>query len=128
MDDFLDVKKREIKERLAELKPLVEEYHRLEAASSALEGSTPRTATRATRGASRGTTRKTAGSGRRRGRPKGTGARSNQTLDLVKAQPGVTIPELASSMGIKQNYLYRVLPALERDGKVTKKGRGWHAR
>jgi hypothetical protein len=30
-------------------------------------------------------------------------------------------------MGIKQNYLYRVLPALEKDKKVTKRGKGWHA-
>ena len=29
-------------------------------------------------------------------------------------------------MGIKQNYLYRVLPALQKEGKVAKRGRGWH--
>jgi hypothetical protein len=28
-------------------------------------------------------------------------------------------------MGIK-NYLYRILPGLEREGKVGKDGRGWH--
>jgi hypothetical protein len=31
-------------------------------------------------------------------------------------------------MGIKQNYLYRVLPALEQDKKIVKQGRGWHAK
>jgi hypothetical protein len=31
-------------------------------------------------------------------------------------------------MGIKQNYLYRVLPGLQTEGKVRKQGRGWHAR
>jgi hypothetical protein len=30
-------------------------------------------------------------------------------------------------MGIKQSYLYRVLPGLEKDGKVKKQDRGWHA-
>ena len=30
-------------------------------------------------------------------------------------------------MGIKQNYLYRVMPTLEKDGMVRKEGRGWHA-
>ena len=50
-----------------------------------------------------------------------------QTLELVKAKPGITIPEIASAMGIKQNYLYRVLPGLEKDGKVVKRDRGWHA-
>ena len=29
-------------------------------------------------------------------------------------------------MGIKQNYLYRVLPGLRQEGKVVKRGRGWH--
>ena len=65
---------------------------------------------------------------RRRGRPKGCGTRANQALDLVKERPGITIPELAEAMGIKQNYLYRVMPGLADEGKVTKSGRGWHAR
>ena len=51
-----------------------------------------------------------------------------EALDLVKARPGITIPELAEAMGIKQNYLYRVMPGLADEGKVTKSGRGWHAR
>jgi hypothetical protein len=29
-------------------------------------------------------------------------------------------------MGIKQNYLYRVLPGLQQEGLVSKQGRGWH--
>jgi hypothetical protein len=60
------------------------------------------------------------------GRPKGGGKRAMQALSLVQAQPGITIPELAAKMGIKQNYLYRVLPGLEQEGKLEKKGRGWH--
>jgi DNA-binding IclR family transcriptional regulator len=44
----------------------------------------------------------------------------------VQGQPGITVPELAEKMGIKQNYLYRVLPGLEQEGKLEKKGRGWH--
>ena len=51
-----------------------------------------------------------------------------QAFELVKARPGITIPELAEAMGIKQNYLYRVMPTLAEEGKVTKIGRGWHAR
>jgi len=62
---------------------------------------------------------------RRRGRPRGSGTRAVQALELVKANPGITIPELAKRMGIKQNYLYRVLPGLQSDGKVRKQGRGW---
>ncbi len=129
MADFLDEKRKEIRSRLQELKPLVEEYHRLEAAAAALEGvsTPPRPARRARATASR------AGSGgasstRRRGRPRGSGTRSKEALDAVRSTPGITIPELAERMGIKQNYLYRVLPALQKDGLVRKDGRGWHAR
>ena len=50
-----------------------------------------------------------------------------QAFELVKARPGITIPELAEAMGIKQNYLYRVMPTLAEEGQVTKSGRGWHA-
>jgi sugar-specific transcriptional regulator TrmB len=127
MADFLDEKRKEIRARLAELKPLVDEYHRLEAAVQALEGvktSTSAPSSRRTRSTS---TRTGTGTGRR-GRPRGSGTRGKQALELVRANPGITIPELADKMGIKQNYLYRVLPGLQKDGMVRKEGRGWHAR
>jgi hypothetical protein len=63
---------------------------------------------------------------RRAGRRKGSGTRAAQALSFVQGQPGITIPELAAKMGIKQNYLYRVLPGLEQEGKLAKQGRGWH--
>jgi DNA-binding IclR family transcriptional regulator len=47
---------------------------------------------------------------------------------FVRGQPGITIPELAVKMGIKQNYLYRMLPGLAKEGKLEKKSRGWHPR
>jgi len=62
---------------------------------------------------------------RRGGRRKGGGQRAAQALSLVQGQPSITIPELATKMGIKENYLYRVLPSLEREGKIRKEGRGW---
>src|SRR4051812_3412769 len=131
MPDFLEEKRKEISQRLKELRPLVEEYQRLEAAEQALSGvggngraTAPTTPTprRARSGRA-----KSSGTGRR-GRPLGSGTRANQALDLVKSRPGITIPELAEAMGIKQNYLYRVMPGLAEDGKVTKSGRGWHVR
>ncbi|MDP9293638.1 MAG: hypothetical protein M3O90_04290, partial [Actinomycetota bacterium] len=73
------------------------------------------------------TTRSKSSNGRR-GRPRGSGTRANEALGLVRSKPGITIPELAEAMGIKQNYLYRVMPGLAEDGKVTKSGRGWHAK
>ena len=124
MADFLEEKRREIQARLSELQPMVDEYQRLEAAERALAGvgSKPaRTAAPARR--SRGNS-----SAGRRGRPKGSGTRAIQALELVRARPGITIPELAEAMGIKQNYLYRVMPDLAKNGEVTKSGRGWHIR
>ena len=130
MPDFLEEKRKEISQRLKELRPLVEEYHRLEAAERALSGvgngASPTTSTARPRRA-RAARAKSSGSGRR-GRPKGSGTRANQALDLVKSRPGITIPELAEAMGIKQNYLYRVMPGLADEGKVSKSGRGWHIR
>jgi hypothetical protein len=126
MADFLDEKRKEIQTRLKELKPLVDEYQRLEAAERALSGMdakpAPATATRRRRSSS------SSSSNGRRGRPRGSGTRAAQALQLVGERPGITIPELATAMGIKQNYLYRVMPGLAEDGKVTKSGRGWHLR
>ena len=149
MTDFLDEKRREITDRLKELKPSVDEYARLEAAASALAGVGGSTsaagATAAPRrrgpGRPRGSVTRTATTaaaakpkrkpgrppGRRRaGRRKGSGTRAAEAFAFVQGQPGITIPELAAKMGIKQNYLYRVLPGLQQEGKVAKKGRGWH--
>ncbi len=139
---------------MAELKPLINEYNQLEAAAKALagvggsSGSTSRASTPARRGPGRprgsatgarrgrppkaATATATATKGesaaprRRAGRRKGSGTRAAQALQFVTGQPGITIPELAAKMGIKQNYLYRVLPGLEQEKKIKKQGRGWH--
>ena len=121
MTDFLDEKRKEIESRLRELKPLVDEYNKLEQASRALAGVGGATASR------RRTGRRAPSGRRRRGRPRGSGTRSIQAIELVKARPGITIRELADSMGIKANYLYRVMPTLEQEGKVKRRNGGWHA-
>jgi hypothetical protein len=196
VSDFLDDRRKEITDRLKELKPLVDEYGRLEAAAEALLGVIGSAASEATSAAVATVTRRRKkglgrprgsgtgkkgpgrprGSGKRArkataastpvasapaastkakvgrkkvgrppgsgkkvarpagkvgrpkgsGRAKGSGKRATEVLSLVQGQPGITIPELAAKMGIKQNYLYRVLPPLEQEGKLEKKGRGWH--
>lgn len=169
MPDFLDATRKEITHRLNELRPLVDEFNRLEAAASALADavgsaatdagaavirrapgrprgsgshkpatakSTPKTARkrpgrptgRKKAGPPSATTPVAASPARRAGRRKGSGARASQALSFVQAEPGITIPELAAKMKIKQNYLYRVLPGLEQENKVQKKGRGWYAK
>jgi hypothetical protein len=131
MVDFLDEKRREIGERLRELRPVVAEYQRLEAAVSALDelalgASAPRSRRPANRSTAKRSTRRTGASPKPRGRPKGSGTRSNEALAIVRAAPGIALPEIADKMGIKQNYLYRLLPTLAATGLVTKVGRGWH--
>ena len=129
MTDFLDAKRKEISDRLTELRPLVDEFRRLEAAEQALSGLDEPRPERSQRPARRGGgSAPKATTGARRGRPKGGGTRSNQALELVRARTGITIPELAETMDIKQNYLYRVMPSLAEQGLVHKSGRGWHAR
>jgi hypothetical protein len=64
----------------------------------------------------------------RRGRRPGTGARQAEALKIVKDNPGIGITELSKKMGMKNpNYLYRVMPALQKQGQVRKRGKGWHA-
>jgi CRP-like cAMP-binding protein len=130
MADFLDEKRREMQERLKELRPLVDEYHRLEAAVSALDGVNSQgagagAAPARRRGGSSGSGG-SGGGGAGRGRPRGSGTRGKQALELVVGNPGITIPEIAEQMGIQQNYLYRVLPGLQKEGLIRKEGRGWH--
>jgi hypothetical protein len=168
--DFLDATRKEITQRLNELKPLVDEFNRLEAAASALADAIGSAATDAGAAVIRRAPGRPRGSGtrkpatadgtpktarkkpgrppgrkkaeapasastpaarspaRRPGRRKGSGSRAAQALTFVQAEPGITIPELAAKMKIKQNYLYRVLPGLEQESKVQKKGRGWYAK
>jgi hypothetical protein len=115
MSDFLDDKKNEIKSRLEELKGYVEEHHKLQAALDALDGVNLASAR------AQGTN-----GGARRGRPRGTGTRAMEAIEAVTKEPGLTAGEIAERMGINQNYLYRVLPALEQEGKLEKRGRGWY--
>jgi DNA invertase Pin-like site-specific DNA recombinase len=72
--------------------------------------------------------------GRRPGRPRGSGrkkgarrrrkgTRADQAVKLVESTPGISASDIAKTMKIKPNYLYRVLGDLEKEGRVKKKGR-----
>jgi hypothetical protein len=133
--DFLHAKVKEIEERLHQLRPLVTEYQRLEAAVAALDGldgsaSLSAGQRRRVRGNGNGSRAQNGnGNDARRGRPpgsRGENTRATEAVELVRTRPGITIPELAGHMGIKPNYLYRVLPQLEEDGKVRRIEKGWH--
>ncbi len=119
MPDYLDTARKAIEDQLANLR---EEVQRLEAARAALDGGG---AVRRKPGRPRGSAKPRGASRRRRSSSGPT--RAEQANELVTANPGITIPELAQQMGIKQNYLYRVLPTLQKEKKVVKRGKGWHS-
>ena len=126
-DDFLDEKRKEIDARLRELGPWstsTSGSRRRRRRSPGWAAPNARPAGAARTSSSNGRRRRS-GTGRR-GRPRGSGKRALQAQELVSAKPGITIPELAESMGIQANYLYRVMPGLQKDGKVKKRGKGWH--
>jgi CRP-like cAMP-binding protein len=121
---FVDSTVMEIDERLRELK---DETARLQAARAALAGGRrgPGRPPGSTSASASPAGRRTA---RRPGRPRGRrggNTRSNQALELVIAQPGITIPQLAEALKIQPNYLYRVMPKLVSDGQIRRDGQGW---
>jgi hypothetical protein len=123
--DFVDTTVKDIDNRLSDLRL---EVTKLEAARQALVGATrrgpgrPAASSNATSPPRRRAARKT---GRPRGR-RGGNTRANQALNLVREKPGITIPQIAESLKIEPNYLYRVMPKLVEDGQVRRDGQGWH--
>jgi hypothetical protein len=112
--NVLDEARALVEKRLSELD---QERRRLERALADLTGGR---VGRRRPGRPRGAT----AGGRRRRRRGGT--RADQAVKLVKANPGITASEMARQMKIKPNYLYRVLGDLQKEGKVSKRGRKYH--
>src|SRR4051812_6859589 len=131
MADFLTEKRQEIDNRLKELRPLYDEYLKLEKAQEAPAGRDPprrRGPGRPPGSSSRGPRRASSGNGRRRRRRRSGGTRGEQALAVVRQNPGITVSELGDQLGITQkNYLYRVMANLQEDGAVRKEGKGFHA-
>jgi hypothetical protein len=148
--DFLTQQRRQIDARLQELRPAHEEYLTLLEAKQALEGLKAPSGTGRPPGRPPGrrgpgrpagsgrkrsarTTRAKSANGRRRPRRGATtrrragGTRADQALQLIKSSPGMTVPQIADRMGIRQNYLYRVTAALQKQGSVKRKGQGFVA-
>jgi hypothetical protein len=127
--DFLSEKRAEIESRLKELRPLHEEYLKLERAKQALDGlDSPRRGPGRPRGSGGATPSTGSSDGRKRRRRRSGGTRAEQTLEAVRQNPGITVAELAPKLGIAhKNYLYRVLNGLQAEGAVQKQGRGYVA-
>ena len=133
MADFLSEKRAEIETRLEELRPLHEEYLKLERAKEALDGLDPGTGRRGPgrpRGSRSGSGTPSTGSGdgRRRRRRRSGGTHAERALETIRQNPGITVADLAPKLGIAhKNYLYRVLNGLQSEGAVQKDGRGYTA-
>lgn len=97
-----------IEERLEELN---DERKRLEQALKGLGGK-------------RGPGRPRGSTSRKRRKRRG-GTRGEQAVKIVTDDPGITPSEIAKRLGIKPNYLYRVMNDLQKDGLVSKRGRGY---
>jgi hypothetical protein len=122
--EFVDSTVKEIDGRLRELK---DEVAKLEAARAALVGG--RRGPGRPPGSGASSTPRRRRTGRGPGRPRGRrsgGTRAAQALELVRNKPGITIPQIAESLKIEPNYLYRVMPKLVSDGQVKRDGQGWH--
>jgi hypothetical protein len=127
LDEALDL----VKKRLAELD---DERTRLERALAELGGTVTRRPGRPPGSGKRGpgrppkaATASSTPAPRKKRRRRRSGTRADQAVALVESSPGISASEIAKTMKIKPNYLYRVLGELEKEGRVTKKGREYHA-
>jgi hypothetical protein len=124
--NVLDEARELVERRLAELD---DERGRLERALAELGGKAKRAVGRPRGSASTGTSTSTpkaaSGAPKKRRRRRG-GTRADQAVDLITSQPGISASDVAKTMKIKPNYLYRVLGDLEKEGRVKKDGRQYY--
>ena len=123
--NVLDEARELVERRLADLD---EERRRLERALAELGGKATKRPGRP-RGSSSTTGTDTAapkasGAPKKRRRRRG-GTRADQAVELITSQPGISASDVAKTMKIKPNYLYRVLGDLEKEGRVKKDGRNY---
>jgi sugar-specific transcriptional regulator TrmB len=124
--NVLDEARGLLERRLADLD---EERHRLERALAELGGKATKRPGRP-RGSSSTASSDTAAAPKASGAPKKRrrrrgGTRADQAVELITSQPGISASDVAKTMKIKPNYLYRVLGDLEKEGRVKKDGRNY---
>ena len=122
--NVLDEARDLVQKRLADLD---DERRRLERALTELGGKATKRSPGRPRGSKSGSAVKansgsTAAAPRKRRKRRG-GSRADQAVKLIEKSPGIGAPEIAKTMKIKPNYLYRVLGDLEKEGRVKKDGR-----
>lgn len=103
MPDFLEAQLTRIDKRLEELGPLLDEARRLKAARAALSREADTSVATG-----------------------GLAMRSRQALEMIRDTPGITSREMALSMNIHPNYLYRIMPQIENRSLARREGSHWH--
>ena len=119
----LDEARELVQKRLADLD---EERKRLERALVELGGKATRRSPGRPRGSKPKSSTSTAKAAPRKRRKRRGGTRADQTVKLIEKSPGISPSEIAKTMKIKPNYLYRVLGDLEKEGRIKKKGRQYY--
>ncbi|HEY0280412.1 MAG TPA: hypothetical protein VGC32_19265 [Solirubrobacterales bacterium] len=125
--NVLDEARDLIERRLADLD---EERRKLERALGELGGKVakrpgrPRGSSSTAGGDTAAAAPKASGAPKKRRRRRG-GTRADQAVELITSQPGISASDVAKTMKIKPNYLYRVLGDLEKEGRVKKDGRNY---
>jgi transposase len=119
IDDLKGLEDR-VARRMAELRPLVDEYRELEKVAERL-GVTPPAGADTPRRSRRTRARSNAKPATNRA-PRSNGRR-DQLLEVVKARPGITVREVGTELGVDPTSLYRIVHRLERDGALQKRGR-----
>jgi|SRR6187402_1528592 len=117
--NHLDVAREALERTVRELE---DQLKQAEQALAALGGK----ATRRGPGRPRGSAKKASAGAPRRRRKRRGGTRADQAVKLIEGQPGISASDVAKTMKIKPNYLYRVLGDLEKEGRVKKKGRQYY--
>ena len=121
--NVLDEARQLVEQRLADLD---EERKRLERALAELGGKATRRPGRPRGSSNKTSTSSTTGGAPRRRRKRRGGTRADQAVKLIEGQPGISASDVAKTMKIKPNYLYRVLGDLEKEGRVKKDGRQYY--
>ena len=120
--NVLDEARQLLHRRLADLD---EERKRLERALAELGGKATRRG-RPPGSGSKSTATTSASAPPRRRRKRRGGTRADQAVKLIEDNPGISASDVAKTMKIKPNYLYRVLGDLEKEGRVKKDGRQYY--
>jgi predicted Rossmann fold nucleotide-binding protein DprA/Smf involved in DNA uptake len=128
-DEARDALERSVRELREQLSQAEEALEKLGGKATATTRRGPGRPGRRGPGRPKGSTNKASSGGStapRKRRKRRGGTRADQAVQLIESQPGISASDVAKTMKIKPNYLYRVLGDLEKEGRVKKDGRQYY--